>query len=827
MNKDFSQHKSLITQFRGKVLRADFESRFSAATTKIPKTERFLLKMELKRLAAPCTRLVDLRGLVDGECRSYEHEERGHFLDDIAIKVFEESFKAYGGYTFGVYEAVKNTENNFKVIYEREKQAIKDPNYATEEIVAPVLEKTQYPAKFYQFGCSPNRSEERMNFSISVLITLAGQTPIKVMSSDLSVRGCKVRLNEVKNIVVGNKVEVRFSGLEEEFNFGRDTSFTYEVRNIQLIDNIQLVGMERVYESSKDQGKDGFTEFLKGFIHGNKRRYKINLDNTINALKIRSIEHFTLPKINELPLFIEDNEGRMLPRYALTCTNNRKIYAYWQDESNKSTLNFLITRERLQRLMKAHDDGANIQVYSFIHRSQGKSFFYTVDNIQLGNDLEFSSQMLGFMSNKPSFAVTQLSFISADESLADFPFAVSNSLQIKDQHLNLPPSEDVKDVLGNLPYIVVANDITNPRMVKNYQLCNYENIEVSKLKNFGHKRNVENLLIDEVGIHYKNQRQEMRFKYKTPAVVELPRMELKGISHDFSMSGLKIELEKPSILSKGEVVNLYFPSLQKITSAFDLKNLPYEIVHINAEKTIINCRVYVAKHQHIGRNFFKLLIQKNRDKLEADVHTLLTPGLGKALRNIYTGSLDIPSLMIQSSGSRYKVESIVGSNSESPFLLQMSRLSDRRNFYNLYPILGNSKVMDLLNHAMKTLKATDAPAKALLYISINPEVETVSKAVNAKLDTELSNDKQKEFFINNALKKGLFFCIQVNISRTLPPDMEYLNPELSYVGSYAIHRGKQLEQDVWSVVGMMQLCDITQEVRFRHDLLSNSQAYAM
>ena len=49
--------------------------------------------------------------------------------------------------------------------------------------------------------------------------------------------------------------------------------------------------------------------------------------------------------------------------------------------------------------------------------------------------------------------------------------------------------------------------------------------------------------------------------------------------------------------------------------------------------------------------------------------------------------------------------------------------------------------------------------------------------------------------------------------------MEYLAPELGYIGSYAIHRGKQLEQDIYSVAGLVQLVDNTQETLFRHSLL--------
>jgi len=53
------------------------------------------------------------------------------------------------------------------------------------------------------------------------------------------------------------------------------------------------------------------------------------------------------------------------------------------------------------------------------------------------------------------------------------------------------------------------------------------------------------------------------------------------------------------------------------------------------------------------------------------------------------------------------------------------------------------------------------------------------------------------------------------LSRTDEPDLEYLTPELNYISSYAIHRGKQIEQDIWSVSGVVQLFDITQEALIR------------
>ena len=70
----------------------------------------------MSRLSQPVARFVDLRGLVTGQVKPYEHNGKQHFMDDTAIEVFEKALKQHGEYTLAVYEAVMNTENNHRVL---------------------------------------------------------------------------------------------------------------------------------------------------------------------------------------------------------------------------------------------------------------------------------------------------------------------------------------------------------------------------------------------------------------------------------------------------------------------------------------------------------------------------------------------------------------------------------------------------------------------------------------------------------------------------------------------------------------------------------------
>jgi hypothetical protein len=820
MNKDFSKHHKIIEDFRGKVNKPSFEGRFSEMTDHLTRNERFLLKMELKRLAGACTRVIDLRGLVNGECQLFDFQGQSHFLDEVAIAAFKDSAAIYGGYTFGVYEEVKDAKNSFRNLYQNDNTT---PNAADISSKSKALgtEKLQYPAKLHLLENYPNRAEERMNFAIGITLMVDNKQPIVTTSIDISVRGIKFKLSNEISLFKGDQLTIAFTGLEQEFQFSKSTLFYYEVKNSLRDSGTQIIGCQRVDIPEND----GFERFLVGYIQGNKRRYKINLDNSLTALKARSLEQYALVKLNELVVFMHGangDEDKASPRYALTTKNNQKLYQYWRDDKNRSGLNYLINVERLQRLQTLHQHGKDLLVFSFIHQHKGHKFFYTVDEEQLKDDSAFFMQFLAFAASKSTFAITALKLHKVNPEQAYSPFTLSTAMTKQQNYINPPLTDEVNSILANIPCAITATDVTNSSEISVYQALGYAGIDLERLKSFGHKYSDKESQVDEITLGFGHQRQEIRFKYQTPVVIECSELNWAGQSADFSVSGLKIELEEAATLSKNDIVFLSFPKLQKITSAFDLKQLPYKVMRISKNQRVVNLRVSVKEHQHIGRSFFKLLIDKNKDKLTPDEYAMLTPGLSGALRTLYAVNMVIPTAMVQSSGSRYKVESIVtgqhGYQSHKSLLAAMLRLSDRHGYHNLYPILGNVQISNLLDQYMKKLLASDTAVSELIYIAINPSISDIEQSVTIKQVSELNTAQMRRFFIKKSLKQGDFYSLQLKLSRTDEAHMEHLNPELAYIGSYAIHRGKQLEQEIYSVAGVVQLIDVTQETLLRYAL---------
>jgi hypothetical protein len=815
MNKDFSKHQPIIDDFRGVVNKANFDERFSAATRQLSNNERFLLKMELKRLAGNCVRAIDLRGLVDGECQLFDFEGQSHFLDDVAIEAFKESVALYGGYTFGVYESVKNAKNSFRNIYKNEQKT-------TKNIKKPSVEKLQYPAKLSRLTNYPNRVSERMNFSIILTLTLANNQILTTNSIDISVKGIKFKLINEVELAKGDNITIAFTGLEQEFQFTKNQSLVYQVKNTFRDLDTQIIGCKRINIPKKD----GFEHFLTGYIQGNKRRYKINLDNSLNALQARSLEQYALVKINELVIFLAHNVVSeridISPRYVLTTANNQTTYQYWRDKNSCSSLHYLLDNARLKRLYNEHKKDKKLLVFSFIHKTQDIDYLYIFDEEQFKEDSHFFHQCLGFAANQASFMVSSLSLCGLKKEQAYSPYTLSNAITKQQSYFNPPLSEEVNNIIEKLPYAVTINDITSASQVIDYQSLDFEGIDLNRLKKFGRKQGQNKKRVDEIALAFGHQRQEMRFKYITPVNVECEGINSAGKSADFSVSGLKVNLDSPALLSTGDIVYCSFPHLQKITSSFDLKLLPYKVIKINKDKNVINLRVSVKEHQHIGRSFFKLLIDKNQGKLTPDEYAMLTPGLSGALRTLYAVNMATPSVIVQSSGSRYKFEKLVVGEYSQPdrntLLKAMQRLSERNGYYNLYPLLGNLKMSNIFDQHVKKLLATDLAAEELIYVAINWSKKEVDKAVIIRKASDLNTPEITNFFIKKSLKQGEFYCLQLKLSRSDEPHMPHLAPELAYISAYAIHRGKQLEQEIFSVAGLLQIIDVTQETLLRYGL---------
>lgn len=816
--EDLKEYVGVIERMKSLMKSAEFDQVFSLLTSDLPKSKQFLLKMELKRMAQPCDYFIDLRGHVDGEVRPYVFREKTHYMDDKAIQIFENGIKQYGDYTLGVFEEVMNADNNFRVMHKKETaQRVKSALQTNEpdNDSAGATQNEQSSAKLITFGHYVNRTEERMNFGIDVEVKV-NDSRFVATTSDLSISGCKLKIPKGRTAKSGDIITINFTGLEQEFTLDIPNGIQYELVDIEQLDKVNYWRLKKT-PNEQDQG---FSNFLQNFIHGNKRRYKVNLDNTTDAVTTKGYEQFYLPRLNSLPIYLAVNEGTVSPRFAMTTDYNKSIWHYFLDEQQRSVLITLLAVKRLKSLLAQTGTERSTILYCFTHAAKGRLYYYSATTEELLAAPDLRDTFFGFGATKPSWRVFHLNLVKTTAQHATETFTLPSASQKTDSAMakaSLTPL--VQGVIKNLRYIASLTDISAKNAV-NYQQYSYNPAHLSQLNQFGHRKLPQIPPCEAIPVQYINLRAESRYLYKTTVQLRQNDQMVAGFSRDFSTGGLQIETVEPVSYSKGDIVQLDLVDLQKITSKHQLTQLPYEIMAVSKSHTIMNLRALPTEDGHTGKQFFQQLIQNNRAKLTLAEETPKYPGLSEALRSMYLKALNNFAFYLHRKGIRYELNVIAQGATPNALHTLLLRQSNNGPL-DLELLLKNSTANLQFAQQLKAMKRFDPPKSYELYIKAPRAPAAAAGNLESYYDYEFDNEQQKQAFIKNALREANLFAFRLFLSRTGRPDTDYIAREISYISVYAIHRAKTLEEELWSVAGVGDAVDISKELAWRYGCLDH------
>ncbi|MCG7570218.1 PilZ domain-containing protein [Pseudoalteromonas sp. CNC9-20] len=795
------KHQPLVDELKQSLGQASFSRDFAAKTAQLPKGDQFIIKMEFNRLRQPCSRTIDLRGTASGEVQSYSYKSQQHFMDAQAIATFEKGVARFGDYTMAVYEMVMEEVNNQRQLRQG---------------ATPQPENTEKSARVIHFASYDFRQQERMNYTIKVSVMVNDKT-IEGKSSDISLGGCKLKLPSHAMLERGQKVQVRFTGLEEDFELGLKNGLEYEIVGIDPASTIDFY-----YARMKRTGSEttpGFDEFLARFINGNKRRYKVNLDNTLDAVLTKGYEQYYLPRVSSLFSFICVNDKKLTPKLLLTTENNAYIHYYFSDEERRSVLPSILNTQRISSILARKGQVKSTLLYSFSHTQNGKVFFYSATDIELATYPKLRSLFFSYASRKPSWRVFKLQLVPVQSEDSHIPLSLPDSAGEAIAKLNKPPSARVQSYLKGLKYLCTLSEVSSANLTAHKRRYRLDKSLVNQLKVFGHRKVAEPEL-EVVALEYANLRAHKRYLYQTEVTVESGlAAPMSAQSRDFSVLGMQIELSQPAPeTKKGDVIYLRLPQLQEITKKFELTQLPYEVMAVSKTGTILNLKAYQkSKQPHVGVQFFSQLVENNKDKLQVCEEEPKVPGLSKALRNIVVKNLAQTPLYITKEEAHLELGAIGEGRYQSAIHHIWRQFGEFSTQINLKPLLS-IKEFQQLSDTLRDGNRQDKPKTFDLFIRLNLKKDDLSSAVTSRCISTEEDYSSLLPFVNKALKSGLLFAFRLHLSKTGRPDTKYLISELKYISHYALHKAKELEQALWRVEGVIdalaidelvpKLCDI-------------------
>mgnify|MGYP000150248372 FL=1 len=655
-----------------------------------------------------------------------------------------------------------------------------------------------------------------MNFAVAVELFNSANQSMRGLSVDISLEGLQVKLSKDAFFKKGETLFIFFRGLENEFAMDKKNGIAYKLVKIVPKNDVNYLALQR----DKEKPSPAFDKFLESFIHGNKRRYKVNMSNTIEAITSKICEQYFSPRSPTLPVYIDVINKTLVPRFAMVNEVNRETVQYWQDEDDNCRLNFLLTQERLMRLLQKSEEVREIFVLSFVHSENDKVYFYSASYEELLQKDVLTRVFLGFGSKKASWRVFKITLTEVNPEQAHIPLSIPDSVGNKVKKLNAPPSARLMSKLKNLRFLAHVTDVTSVIGQETYNEFKFNRENLSHLRNFGHPRNRAPSNVQVVRFKYEEQRIESRYQLRTQIEARFNNEELvhKGVSEDISVHGLglRIELSKEYKGNLEGKVEVAFPRLQEIASSFDVMHLQYEIIYHNVDKNILHLKTMPGDEGKSARNFFEELIKKNKGSLRVENHEEEVPGIGQALRCINARNATSLSFLMSKEGVRYTPQACIVGKQDERITTLTTQYAERGQVNLEFLFRDRKQDIPFIQSGIKAVKLENMPLRQELFISFDASQKEPRMAIIPRYSDKFENNEQRRAFIREAMVRGQFVAIHVMLTTTGKPDMTMLQTEINYVTMYAMHRARELEKKMWSIAACSHLVDVTDEVLIRY-----------
>lgn len=799
-------HKALVEQLKPLLMEPDFQELFEQLTSTETSSTRFLLKMELNRLASICTRNIDLRNKTELECEEFAFAQQRHYLDAPAKESFLEAIALYRDeYTLGVYEQVIASHKQRILKLRKAKQLNIEAN------ISPFV------ADGVVLGSYFARSEERMNYSMRINVSQAEKS-LNGITVDLSVGGARIRLPAKHSLKTYQPIRVKLLELSDEYyHHDLQHGVDYQIVDVEQNREYSWLRLKRI------SGSEALSEMLKKLIIGHKYRYKVDVNDVLTSSKGLGFERYYLPNLPHLPLFIQQTVNSETTTYqlshALLSRENQNISQYFKDEDDISQLNAFLSPTRLKHIIESDDASEHCQFFSFIFSAQGAKYYYSASLAELNNS-RFLALFLSFAATKPSFKMFRVTKQTIDH-LQSYKACI-----LPGDQGNYSPKIEAQ--LGAFSHVLQIIDVTNPDAAEQYQ--EWDKIlkaddnppSVNELKIFGQQK-VSQHLLKFISLQFSERRNESRFAFKTAVQLNQGSLSAIASTDDISSRGMKLTLTSQVDFNSAEPIAISFPKLQTLAGKVSLQQLPYRLLRTRKNGVTLHLSAIVEHTPHAGVEFLNRLIRHNREKLEQ-----LTDNnqdgkeLADGMKNIAMRKLASLPYFVERTEKSARLSTLgIGTENNDIANLFASK-TDYTLRYDLSPLLHDDKLKRDFITPIRAAK----PQYGLTHFEVFVQLSRLSQGkikVHCISDIDLPDKKQQINFIKRSQELGEFIALRVYRGAAGKPDLNYIRREREYLSVYASHRAKKLEEQLWNIIGVGEFLDITSEVIMRYPELGSQQ----
>ncbi|WP_176819211.1 PilZ domain-containing protein [Ferrimonas sediminum] len=772
-------HNDLINQLVPLLQDASFDSLLDQATSHLSSSDRFLVRMELRRLNQDCLRKIDLSGHSGPETREVEICGVSHRLSEEAEQFLQQQIELYEGrYTVGAYEALLDSLK---------------PDSGNQDSHESQSDQPTRPPRvdLLPMGHYIRRRETRHTFSSPITLWQPNGAPMSGRTQDLSIRGAKIKTLRPWVLDPAQPVIVSFTEIASEFTVPElKHGVSYRVIDTQPGEDHTQIRLRRV------DNTPNLDQTFERILSVSRLRTRPELNHLLSTAKSRGYERQYLPRLASVPIAMSLKNGKLQPSMALQTESNRSHLNYWLDERGHSQLCSALTEERLARQLKHPGELAHQLLFSFVHHHDNHKLFFSATLFELERQ-QMSACFFKHASRKTGFRVHRVNLHTISERDKEW---ASHS------PVNGRPSDAlVRQQINGMSLLVHLSSLAPE---ENSGFADYDSdCHINQLRQFGQKR-VSNMDPRPLPCQQQELRREPRFSLQTRVLVTHKRDEMVALSVDVSPRGLRLDVEQAVHLPLHETLKLEFPELQPLAGKLKLKQLPYELVRSQKDGKTLHLKA-VEDEPHSGVVFLSHLLGQNREKMVQVGSQIQHRQLLEGVKNLVLKRLYSLPFFI------HKCQSKLHANLAGNSLLPSTTLQSLIDLHglNLDAILNNEVVHKQYDQMARS--RNEAPAWLSTLILHWPPERELRQAWTL---SEIGHPDQVRLKLAQLHGDGHLKVVSLQLNRAQKPDLDYLQAELAAISTHALHRAKELEEMLWQIAVIGELRDITPEFLLQYRL---------
>ncbi|MDA7746536.1 PilZ domain-containing protein [Psychromonas sp.] len=735
-------------------------------------SDKFLLKMELNRLAQPCARIIDLRDKVSEKTSPFKYKQLEHHLTPSANTSLKNAIELFGEYTVGAFEMVHQ-----HVQKEKQQQAVKTN-------VKKVAKNNNNITESIQLNNHNRRAAPRMFFVSPVTITLDSGEQHQASTVNISVSGLKLKLTKNPRCLNNSSISITFAGLLKEY---KDADILLKKINYRLIKQEEENNAFYFY-LSLDVDNVAFIDFTQSFIRNNQYKYKMDVHYYFHLARENALKNSTLKSINTLPIYLNANAPSPI-LFMLENEVNKKIISDWH--CNKvNQLTFLFSELRILRLLEFSKTQSATTLYSFTYINNGVEYLLSATEEEL--NVDHLKQLF------IEYGQSQLNWRRYHLTLEPYVYQANQEHEVT----AIKPK-----IFNKITHIATLTELTTTEII---ETDTRQEKQTLKLLNKFVNRNSGNEQARIFKLFPNEHRKEERYSYSSAIKLTQDKETISGKIVDFSYSGLKVKLDQVTSLIKRSIVKIDFIELQKLSQQYSLMGVEYRVIGSSSGNIyhlqVASQECFVAIH-----NFFTLLVKNNSAHFSMIPLKEAKQPVTARLHEIAESSLNQALFFISSVNGRPRISY----SSIAPTAVSLNQLfsldCDNDKQHNYQPISNN--------HLLDRLIFT--PVRNSLKAPINFEQTVYVKKIKNKnnqwflssyLDEDFSSEESKRQFIKEHKSRGQLQILHYRLSTIKTPDLNVVRSEIVVISRYAMHLTKRIEEELLNVNGMIEIIDRTDQI---------------